>query len=83
MFKLLQPVKLYYMSVPMFRRDKPQAGRYREHHQFGCEVLGGHDPAIDAELIGLLYQIYTRLGLTGICVSLSIALVIELPSVVY
>lgn len=66
MFKLPQPVKLYYMSLPMFRRDKPQAGRYREHHQFGCEALGESDPAIDAELIGLLYQTYTRLGLTDI-----------------
>jgi histidyl-tRNA synthetase len=66
MFKLPQPVKLYYMSLPMFRRDKPQAGRYREHHQFGCEALGENDPAIDAELIGLLYQVYTRLGLKDI-----------------
>ncbi|GAC1369014.1 MAG: histidine--tRNA ligase [Ktedonobacteraceae bacterium] len=66
MFKLPQPVKLYYMSMPMFRREKPQAGRYREHHQFGCEALGEGDPAIDAELIGLLYQFYTKLGLTSI-----------------
>jgi histidyl-tRNA synthetase len=71
MFKLPQPVKLYYMSLPMFRRDKPQAGRYREHHQFGCEALGEQDSAIDAELIGLLYQIYMRLGLTNIRVSLN------------
>ena len=47
----------------MFRHDKPQAGRVREHHQFGCEALGDEDPAIDAEMIGLLYQFYTRLGL--------------------
>jgi len=66
MFKLPQPVKLYYMSEPMFRHDKPQAGRYREHHQFGCEALGETDPAIDAEMIGLLYQVYTRLGLQHI-----------------
>lgn len=66
MFKLPQPVKLYYMSLPMFRREKPQAGRYREHHQFGCEALGEEDPAIDAEMIGLLYQIYAKLGLTSI-----------------
>ena len=66
MFKLPQPVKLYYMSEAMFRHDKPQAGRYREHHQFGCEALGESDPAIDAEMIGLLYQVYTRLGLRHI-----------------
>ncbi len=71
MFKLPQPVKLYYMSLPMFRRDKPQAGRYREHHQFGCEALGETDPAIDAEIIGLLYQIYTTLGLQQIRVYLN------------
>lgn len=66
MFQLSQPVKLYYISVPVFRHDKPQAGRLREHHQFGCEVLGDGDPAIDAEVIGLLYQVYTRLGLRGV-----------------
>ncbi len=71
MFKLPQPVKLYYMSTPMFRRDKPQAGRYREHHQFGCEALGESDPAIDAEMIGLLYQVYMQLGLRHIRVHLN------------
>lgn len=71
MFKLPQPVKLYYMSAPMFRRDRPQAGRYREHHQFGCEALGESDPAIDAEMIGLLYQVYTQLGLKHIRVMLN------------
>jgi histidyl-tRNA synthetase len=50
----------------MFRHDKPQAGRVREHHQFGCEALGDNDPAIDAEMIGLLYQFYARLGLKQI-----------------
>jgi len=65
LFKLPQPVKLYYLSVPMFRHDKPQAGRYREHHQFGCEALGESDPAIDAEMIGLLYHVYMQLGLKG------------------
>src|ERR1700737_5437197 len=71
MFKLSQPVKLYYLSAPMFRHDKPQAGRYREHHQFGCEALGAEDPAIDAELIGMLYQVYTQLGLQHIRVNLN------------
>ncbi len=66
MFKLAQPVKLYYLSEPMFRHDKPQAGRVREHHQFGCEALGDDDPAIDAEMIDLLYQFYARLGLKHI-----------------
>ena len=71
MFKQQQPVKLYYMSLPIFRHDKPQAGRYREHHQFGCEALGEEDPALDAEMIGMLYQIYTRLGLKHIRVNIN------------
>lgn len=71
LFKMPQPVKLYYMSLPMFRREKPQAGRYREHHQFGCEALGENDPALDAEMIGMLYQVYTQLGLKHLRVSIN------------
>jgi histidyl-tRNA synthetase len=70
LFKLPQPVKLFYFG-PFFRREKPQAGRYREHYQFGCEVIGDGDPAIDAELVGLLYQLYTTLGLKHIRVNLN------------
>jgi histidyl-tRNA synthetase len=70
LFKLPQPVKLFYFG-PFFRREKPQAGRYREHHQFGCEVIGDGDPAIDAELVSLLYQLYTTLGLKHIRVNLN------------
>ncbi|GAC1380197.1 MAG: histidine--tRNA ligase [Ktedonobacteraceae bacterium] len=68
--KLSQPVKLFYFG-PFFRRERPQAGRYREHHQFGCEALGDGDPAIDAELIGLLNQLYRQLGLQHIHVSIN------------
>ena len=71
MFKLQLPVKLYYINAPMFRRDRPQAGRFREHRQFGCEALGEIDPAVDAEMIGLLYQFYTQLGLKHIRVKLN------------
>lgn len=71
MFQQVQPLKLYYLSVPVFRHDKPQAGRLREHHQFGCEALGDEDPALDAEIIGLLYQVYTRLGLRDIRVRIN------------
>ena len=66
MFQQAQPVKLYYLSEPMFRHEKPQAGRVREHHQFGCEALGDGDPAIDAEMIALLYDFYAHLGLKHI-----------------
>ncbi len=71
MFRQQLPVKLYYLSAPMFRHEKPQAGRYREHHQFGCEALGESDPAVDAEMIAMLYQIYTQLGLKHIRVNIN------------
>ncbi|MCL6612551.1 MAG: histidine--tRNA ligase [Peptococcaceae bacterium] len=57
-----QPVKLYYTG-PMFRYDRPQAGRYRQFHQLGAEVLGSDDPAVDAELIAMAMDFYGRLGL--------------------
>jgi histidyl-tRNA synthetase len=50
MFNLPQPVKLWYEG-PMFRHDRPQAGRYRQFHQFGFESLGVPDPIVDAQLI--------------------------------
>lgn len=60
-----QPVKLFYTG-PMFRYDRPQAGRFRQFHQFGAEVFGSHDPAVDAEVIGMAMDLYHRLGLTGL-----------------
>ncbi|MTI80093.1 MAG: histidine--tRNA ligase [Firmicutes bacterium] len=60
-----QPVKLYYIG-PMFRYDRPQAGRYRQFHQFGVEVLGAHSPGIDAEVMAMAMEVYTRLGLKGL-----------------
>ncbi len=62
MVNLPQPVKLYY-SAPMFRHDKPQAGRYRQFHQFGLEMLGEANPAVDAEIIFLSYLFCKELGL--------------------
>ncbi|MCL6639507.1 MAG: histidine--tRNA ligase, partial [Firmicutes bacterium] len=57
-----QPVKLYYTG-PMFRYDRPQAGRYRQFHQLGVEVFGAHDPAVDAEVMAMAMDFYGRLGL--------------------
>jgi histidyl-tRNA synthetase len=57
-----QPTKLYYIG-PMFRYERPQAGRYRQFMQFGIEAIGSNDPAIDAEVIGLALGIYQELGL--------------------
>jgi len=66
MAQLPQPVKLYYMG-PMFRRERPQKGRYRQFYQIGAEVLGGGDaPAIDAEVIEMVMTFFDRLGLTGV-----------------
>jgi histidyl-tRNA synthetase len=60
-----QPVKLYYMG-PMFRRERPQKGRYRQFYQIGAEVLGGTDaPAIDAEVIEMLMTYFDNVGLHG------------------
>ena len=57
-----QPTKLYYIG-PMFRYERPQAGRYRQFVQFGIEALGSDDPAIDAEVISLAMNFYKKLGL--------------------
>ncbi|MFH0853032.1 MAG: histidine--tRNA ligase [bacterium] len=62
LLSLPQPVKLYYFG-PMFRYDRPQAGRYRQHYQFGFEVLGAVHPVIDAQLITIANHLYTRLGI--------------------
>jgi histidyl-tRNA synthetase len=57
-------VKLYYLG-PMFRRERPQKGRYRQFYQIGAEVLGQSDaPAIDAEVIEMLMAFFGRVGLT-------------------
>ncbi len=58
-----QPVKLYYVA-PMFRYDRPQAGRYRQFHQFGVEVLGTQDPTVDAEVMSLALSFFRGLGLS-------------------
>lgn len=57
-----QPVKVWYLG-PMFRHDRPQAGRYRQFHQFDCEALGERHPAIDAELIVVAYNFLRDLGI--------------------
>jgi len=77
MHALPQPVKLYYMG-PMFRRERPQKGRYRQFYQIGAEVLetlqpgqGGakdipKDATVDAEVIEMLMTFFARLGLEGV-----------------
>jgi histidyl-tRNA synthetase len=57
-----QPVKLYTIG-PMWRYDRPQKGRYREHWQLSVEAIGSDDPAVDAELIHLYDELLRRLGI--------------------
>jgi histidyl-tRNA synthetase len=57
-----QPVRLWYVA-PMYRYAAPQAGRYREHYQFGVEAIGSEDPAVDAEVIALQAAWYRALRL--------------------
>ena len=59
-----QPVKVWYYC-PMFRYERPQAGRYREHYQFGVEAIGSAAPAVDAEVIALLAALFAELGVEG------------------
>ena len=58
-----QPVKLYTVG-PMWRYDRPQKGRYREHRQLSVEAIGSDDPAVDAELIQFYDELLRRLGVT-------------------
>ena len=70
LFNLVQPVKLYYMG-PAFRYERPQFGRYRQHHQFGFEALGEADPALDAEVIEMARQFFFSLGLSRFSIQLN------------
>ncbi len=65
-----QPVKLYYLTS-IFRYDRPQAGRWRQHHQFGCEAIGDADPALDAEIIEIAWQLYKSAGLHDLSIQIN------------
>jgi histidyl-tRNA synthetase len=56
--------KLYYMG-PMFRRERPQKGRYRQFFQIGAEAIGSESPLVDAEVIEMVVEILSRTGLSG------------------
>lgn len=64
-----QPVRLY-TTKQMFRYDRPQRGRYRQHTQFDCEVLGSADALVDAEVIAVLWRLYGMLGIDNVVVRL-------------
>jgi histidyl-tRNA synthetase len=65
-----QPAKLYYIA-PMFRYDRPQRGRYRQHTQFGAEIIGSPQPAADAEVLALPIRLLEAVGLQDVVVRLN------------
>ena len=70
MHNLPQPVRLFYLAS-IFRYERPQKGRYRQHQQFGAEAIGDGDPALDAEVIDLAWRFCAAVGLTGIAIQLN------------
>lgn len=60
--ELPQPMKMYYIT-PVFRYERPQAGRLREHHQFGIELYGSDSPYADVEVISVAKTLFDRLGI--------------------
>jgi histidyl-tRNA synthetase len=65
-----QPVRLFYMA-PMFRYERPQAGRFRQHHQFGVEAIGDQSPEVDAEIIELGWKYIAELGIKNVTLRLN------------
>ncbi|MGE5618933.1 MAG: histidine--tRNA ligase [Sphingomonadaceae bacterium] len=65
-----QPVKMYYL-MSMYRYDRPQAGRFREFHQFGAEAIGDGAPTVDAEVILLVWRFFEALGLRDLSLQLN------------
>lgn len=64
------PLKMYYIT-PVFRYENPQAGRLREHHQFGVELYGGDNAALDYEVISLAHTFLSSIGVTGLRLNLN------------
>ena len=70
MHNLSQPVRLYYFAS-IFRYERPQRGRYRQHQQFGFEALGDGDPALDAEVIDMAWRFFESLGLGNLSIQIN------------
>ncbi len=67
----LQPLNKFYYISPMFRQERPQAGRQRQFHQFGCEAIGSNSPLLDAEIIITAYRILRKLNLKDLKVKIN------------
>ena len=70
MASLPQPVKRFYQA-PIFRYERPQAGRFRQHHQYGFEAIGDADASLDAELIDLAWRFFQTLGLKNLTLQIN------------
>ncbi len=65
-----QPVKLYYIAS-IFRYERPQAGRFRQHYQFGYEAIGDGDPALDGEVIDMAWRFFADMNLSKLTLELN------------
>ncbi len=70
MHNLPQPVKLWYEG-PFFRYERPQAGRFRQFHQFGFEVMGENNPSIDSQIIQMSYDVLKELGFKNLTIEVN------------
>ncbi|MGI6153928.1 MAG: histidine--tRNA ligase, partial [Christensenellaceae bacterium] len=61
-----QPTKMYYLNCPVFRYERPQSGRLREHHQFGIEAFGAGDASVDAEVISVALTLFDKVGMKNL-----------------
>lgn len=65
------PVKMYYLNSPVFRYERPQAGRLREHHQFGVEMFGSDSPTVDAEVIAIAMHVFENMGVGNLVLNIN------------
>ncbi len=70
MHNLPQPVKFWYLG-PFFRYERPQAGRFRQFHQFGFEAIGDNNPSIDGQIIQMSYDVLKELGFKNITIEVN------------
>ncbi|MGD9487651.1 MAG: histidine--tRNA ligase [Calditrichaceae bacterium] len=62
----INPLNKFYYIAPLFRQENPQAGRLRQFHQFGAEMLGSAEPFADVEMIDLVWTVYDRMGIKNL-----------------
>lgn len=71
LFSEAQPTKMYYLYCPVFRYERPQAGRLREHHQFGVELFGAPNASADAEVIAVASELFESIGVHDLTIKLN------------